>query len=85
MNTNIEYNTIIKVERLGSIKGYVVKAKLNEDSHKFLLRGIENNKFVTVMDTNQNLITIPANDILKIETKIEVTADTSMDEENKED
>lgn len=81
MNTRVIYNTNIKVSVPGTAIGFIENVKLNEEGHKLLLDHIETRKFITVINTKQNPVTIKTEHIYKIETKIELESDIEVKEE----
>lgn len=81
MNTKIIYNLKIMVNNSGSVKGFTEHAKLEtEVAYKELLQAIEQHRFITIMNTQQNLVTIKTDCIFKIETSIDVESDTIIEE-----
>lgn len=82
MNTRIIYNTNIKVSLPGSSGvGFIESVKLDEEGYKLLLEQIETKKFITVINTKQNPVTIKTEYIYKIDTKIELESDMKITEE----
>lgn len=82
MNTRIIYNTNIKVSLPGSSGvGFIENVKLDEEGHRILLEQIETRKFITVINTKQDPVTINTKYIFKIDTKIELESDIEIKEE----
>lgn len=80
MNTKIIYNLKIVVNKPVSAGGFTEYVKLEEDAYKTLLKNIEQNKFITVINTKQDAITIRTDYIYKIETTIDVESDIKIKE-----
>lgn len=81
MNTRIIYDAKIKVAVSGTSVGYVVRTKIDEEGYKRLLDQIETRKFITVIDTSQNPVTIKVDTICKIDVNITLDSDADVKEE----
>lgn len=70
MNTRLIYKLTIKSAIPGTSTVYIVNARLEEEDYKFFLKKLEDSRFITVVDTNQNPVTINTEFIYKVETEI---------------
>lgn len=84
MNTRIIYNTHIKVAVPGTGAGCTVNVHLEEDAYKILHDKLETNKFITVINTRQEPVTINVSNIYKIDTQIQLIPENIEDTTDEE-
>lgn len=77
MNTNIEYNLVIISETKHN--EYVEHVTLDEVSYKVFLKELESKKFITLINSKQDPVTIKVEHINKIMTNISVKTDIILD------
>ena len=71
MNTNMVYNLKFYIRETNS-RIIVENVKIEEEVYSYLLDKLETNRFITIINENQDPITINVGDIHRIETTIEM-------------
>ena len=71
MNTNMVYNLKFYIRETNS-RIIVENIKIEEEVYSYLLDKLETNRFITIINENQDPITINVGDIHRIETTIEM-------------
>lgn len=82
MNTNIEYELMITSKIFKD--EYYEHVILDEVSYKVLLKELESKKFITLINSKQNPVTIKVEHIFRITTTINVKSNIVLNKEEED-